>query len=127
MAKRILVVDDDECVRFVIWRSLAGQDGGCDVVTAASGREALDRLSEGEFDLIITDLRMPEMDGIQLTEAVRALYTRPAIVWMTAYGCADAVAAAQRLGVGRCLEKPLEIEQIRASVAAALEQVAAAG
>ena len=122
MPRRILVVDDDESVRFVMRRVLRNLDGGCEVVTASSGGEALDRVGEGTFDLVITDLRMPGIDGIRLTEALRARDARPTIVWMTAYGCDDVRAAAGRLGVDLCLDKPLEVEEIRALVMSALER-----
>lgn len=117
MGKRILIVDDDESVRFVMRRALRSLGEGSEIVTAASGGEALHRFSEAPFDLVITDIRMPGMDGIRLTEAIRSGDARPAIVWVTAYGCEYVQSSAGRLGVSVCLEKPFQVSELRAAVA----------
>jgi CheY-like chemotaxis protein len=122
MPTRVLVVDDDDWVRFVIRRALEDLGDEFDIATAGSGNDALALFGEGEFDLVITDLRMPGMDGIQLTEAIRDLDPRAVVIWMTAYICHDAEREAVRLGVDMCLEKPLEVGEIRSSVLAALNR-----
>jgi DNA-binding NtrC family response regulator len=120
MPRRILIVDDDESVRFVVRRTLMSLRGDFSIATAEGGREALDQLAENAFDLLITDIRMPGMDGVQLTESIRALDTELVVVWMTGCGWEDVRTAAARLGVGICLRKPLEIGELRASLLAAL-------
>jgi DNA-binding NtrC family response regulator len=120
--KRILIVDDDEQVLFVLHRILARTDGGYEITTARNGREALKNAAETRFDLIITDLRMPDMGGVALTEAITALNTSTIVIWMTAYGCNLSRADAKRLGIYRCLDKPVEIHEIRQVVRGALER-----
>jgi len=119
--KHILIVDDDERVRFVLRRALMGMDGAYEIATAPSGSEALNRARAKSFDLVITDLRMPDMDGVELTEAIKGSDARTAVVWITAYGCYELADEADRLSVYDCLEKPLKVAQIRRIVQEALE------
>jgi DNA-binding NtrC family response regulator len=121
--KRILVVDDEESVLFVLYNGLLRLDDGYDVEvdTARDGREALEKLRETPFDLMITDLRFPGMDGIELTEAARELDPDIAVIWVTAYDCHKTSRDAERLGVYRCLDKPLEIDEIRSIAREALD------
>jgi DNA-binding NtrC family response regulator len=118
---RILVVDDDERVLFVLRRTLLAFQNGYEIVTTLDGREALDRAKEVPFDLLITDLKMPGMDGITLTQAIRDLNSGTVVVWITAYGCAQVSDEATRLSVHECLEKPLRIDEIRRVVREALK------
>jgi CheY-like chemotaxis protein len=125
VTKRILVVDDEPCVLFVLRQSLATLNGKYQVATAGNAQEALDLLRQEDFDLVVTDLRMPGTDGIELTEAIRSLRLSPIVLWMTAHGCAEVKGAAQRLAVEMCLDKPLEVDAFRAAVAAAIDGGAA--
>ena len=118
---RILVVDDDERVLFVLRRALLAFQNGYEIVTALDGREALNRAKEVPFDLLITDLKMPGVDGITLTQAIRDLNSGTVVVWITAYGCAQVSDEATRLSVHECLEKPLRIDEIRRVVREALK------
>lgn len=113
MSKRILVVDDEEQVLFTLQHALMGLGGEYEIVTARDGCEALERVTAMPFDLVITDLRLPGMDGVTLTEAIRTLNPNTAVIWITAYGCREVQAQAARLGVYRCLDKPVEIGEIR--------------
>jgi CheY-like chemotaxis protein len=118
--KRILVVDDDEQI-LLVWRgALEGRAEGWHVETARNGHEALEKVKSTSFDLIITDLRMPGMDGCDLTIAVRSLAGDVPVIWITAYPQPEAVAKAEALAVRRFLNKPLSIAQIRQVVAHAL-------
>lgn len=121
--KRILLVDDEESVLFVLYNGLLRLDDGYEVEIeeANNGREALDKVKGNHFDLIITDLRLPGIDGVELTEAVRGLDLDTVIIWITAYDCHKARRDAERLEVYRCLDKPLEIDEIREIVREALE------
>jgi two-component system, NtrC family, response regulator PilR len=115
---RILLVDDDEGVLFVLKASL--QRMRCEVVTAQDGRAAYQLLQASAFDLLITDIRLPELDGIILTDLVRSLTPRLPVVWVTAYGCRGLREDATRLRVFRCLEKPVEVEEFRRVVQQAM-------
>jgi DNA-binding NtrC family response regulator len=110
---RILVVDDEERVLFVLEIALRNLGSEYEIVTAPDGEEALKRLREGGIDLMITDLYMPRLSGMELTKAVRQLGAETPIVWLTAHGCEERYDEARRLRVFRCLEKPVEIGEIR--------------
>ena len=118
--KRILVVDDDERVLLVVHDALMRLGCEFEIATARNGREALEKVREAPFDLIITDLRMPDVDGIALTEAIREIDLEVVVIWMTAYGCHAMRDEAARLAVYRCLDKPVEIGEIREAVRQAL-------
>lgn len=111
--ERILIVDDRDLVLFVMERALEKLDVDCELVAVKSGREALEAIEDQTFDLIITDLKMPDMDGVELTERIRAAESDAVVVWITAYGCEGFRREAERLGVFRCVEKPLEVKLIR--------------
>lgn len=118
---RILIVDDRALVLFVMERTLEKLDVDCDLVGVRSGREALQILDAQGFDLIITDLKMPDMDGVELTEQIRARGSDAVVVWITAYGCQGLREEAERLDVFRCVEKPLEVNMIRRMAREALQ------
>jgi DNA-binding NtrC family response regulator len=121
MNRRILIVDDEDRVLFVLREALVSLENRYDIVAAGSGAEALDQIEETVFDLLITDLKMPNIGGIQLTEAVRRLDSDMAVIWITAYDCYRVTPDAERLSVFRCLDKPLEIGEIRQAVLEALD------
>jgi CheY-like chemotaxis protein len=114
--KRILVVDNEASVLLVLREALQSFDDRWDVITAADGSHAWRQIKEQPCDLIVTDLRMPGLDGIELTEAIRAFHPSTAVVWITAYGCHEVSQVRRRLGVYRCLNKPLVISEIRRAV-----------
>lgn len=118
--KRILVVDDDAIVLLVLRDALRRVDPECDIVTAKDGREALDLLRADTFDLLVTDLGLPGITGITLTEEARELHADLPVVWITAYGCHNVCNESDQLGVCCCLDKPVEIERIREAVRTAL-------
>lgn len=120
-SRRILIVDDDERVLFVLREVLARLGSRYKVVTAASGREGLAQAQKTHFDLVLTDWHMPDLDGVALTEAVRTLYPDTRFVWITAYDAYEVRKEARRLGVLRCLDKPMAIEEIRRAVLDALQ------
>jgi DNA-binding NtrC family response regulator len=109
--KRILIVDDEEQVVFVMRNSLKKLGPMYEIVTASSGQEALDKLREAPADLVITDLAMPGIHGLELTESVLAHAPQTKVIWVTAYD--QWQAEAERLGVYRYILKPLDLEQIR--------------
>jgi len=113
--KRILVVDDDDQVLFV-WSNALASAGDITLVTAQDGQEALELLGQHGFDVIITDLRMPRMDGYELTEAIRRQNQDVTIVWLTGYRDPSRAPMETRLKVHRCVDKPLTVAQIRSLV-----------
>jgi CheY-like chemotaxis protein len=121
VGKRILVVDDDERILFVLEHALSGVLPGTEVITATNAPQALEQVSEVRVDLVLTDLRMPGQDGVSLTADLRALIPSTPVIWVTAHQGPAVLAEAQRLGVYRCLTKPVELGEIRAAVRGALE------
>lgn len=118
--KRILLVDDDERVLFVLSASLRRMHVPCDIVTAQDGRAACRLLETSIFDLLITDIRLPELDGLALTGLVHARLPQLPVLWLTADGCRGFQQEAARLHVFRCLEKPVEVNEFRRIVQQAL-------
>ena len=118
--KRVLVVDDEPKILFVVRHALARLGEMCQVKTAVNGQQALAMAQDAPFDLVVTDLRMPEMDGLALTEALCDLDHAPAVIWMTAYHCSAQEADMERLNVCCCLDKPIEINEIRRIVSEVL-------
>jgi two-component system response regulator GlrR len=110
--KRILVVDDDTAVLFVFHETLRTLGETNEIVTAQSCLEALNEFRKEPFDLVITDLKLADMDGVQLTEAIRNLNPDTPIIWITAHGAHNYASDAARLGVASCRDKPLEIQEI---------------
>ncbi|MBN1889386.1 MAG: response regulator [Thermoflexales bacterium] len=109
--KRILVVDDEEQVVFVLRHSLKKLGPLYEIVTAADGQEALEKMKESHVDLLITDIAMPGMDGLTLTEAVRARDPETKVVWVTAYG--EWKDVAEQMGVRHYMLKPVDVDEIR--------------
>lgn len=83
MAKRVLVVEDDKHVRDYIVAALESSGRELEIVASANGREAAERLAEAEFDLLLTDLNMPVVNGVELVRSVRSLYPSLPIVLMS--------------------------------------------
>ena len=112
--KRILAVDDDGLVRKSL--EILLREAGYEAVVAASGQEALGFLVQRHFDLLITDIRMPGMDGLQVIQAVRQYCHEmkrqpiPEIV-LTAYNDEQVKQSAIRLGVKEFLLKPFKIDE----------------
>jgi two-component system, cell cycle response regulator CpdR len=117
---RILVAEDEEALRVFTARALT--DAGHEVVPAVDGAEALDILTReaGRFDLLLTDIKMPVMDGIALALAVARDYPHVIILLMTAY--ADQRERASNLDalIHDVILKPFTLAEIKAAVAEAL-------
>jgi CheY-like chemotaxis protein len=119
-SKHILVVDDEPNILFVVRQALERLSLNYTVETYTSCLDALKRAQATRFDLVITALGMPGMDGVALTEALRSLPYDPVVIWMTALDCCTFREDAQRLAVHRCLDKPMEMTEIRRTVMEAL-------
>jgi two-component system response regulator PilR (NtrC family) len=100
---RVLVVDDEPSMRQML--SFALRREGYDVTTAEDGRTALQALEAGVFDVVITDVRMPELSGVDLLREARRLDPSVSIIMMTAYGSKETVLEALRLGATDYVEK----------------------
>ncbi|HVR61059.1 MAG TPA: sigma-54 dependent transcriptional regulator [Polyangia bacterium] len=117
---RILLVDDDPSVLFALSEVLASH--GHDVVTASSGAEGLARFDgEAPFDLLVTDLAMPGMNGLELLEKVRGRDTTLPVIVVTAHGSERTAVDAMKRGAYDYIAKPFDNDEIGYSIQRALE------
>jgi CheY-like chemotaxis protein len=110
----IVVADDDDAVRFSIMKLLWAY--GHLPVEAANGQQALDRIRQGGVDLLITDLVMPEMEGIQTIRELRLSHPQLPIVAMSGSLHGSYLKTALLLGANRTIVKPIEPEELLATV-----------
>ncbi len=120
-SRRILVVDDDESLRRVTQVQL--EDEGYTVATACSAEDALGVLSRRAEDLVITDLSMPGMSGIELLRKIRSEYPETTVVLVTAFGTVGSAVEAMKLGAYDYVTKPVNPENLRLVVTRALERL----
>ena len=106
----ILIVDDEEYICTILSRRLSKEGYSC--LAANNGIEALDCLARNKVWLVITDLRMPEMGGIELLEVVKSLYPGIMVIVSTGYADADIVARVKSTGARDCLVKPYDLSSI---------------
>ncbi len=114
---KILIVDDEHNTREALARCLRSR---FDVTTAADGGAAIELLKENEFDLVLTDLRMPNADGMSVLEASQSKAGRPPCILLTAYGSIDDAVAAVKKGAFDFVQKPVKLDRLDAVVDAAL-------
>jgi CheY-like chemotaxis protein len=110
---RVLVIDDDSAMCEIVRGMLEG--AGHEVRAASNGREGLARLARDPADVVITDIVMPEMDGIETVRHLRSMTRPPKIIVMTGgdrHGAADQLAAARGLGADATLTKPLRAKYL---------------
>jgi DNA-binding NtrC family response regulator len=117
--KRVLVVEDEESLRRVTQLRL--QQAGYEVTTAADGNEALAVLARQPQDLILTDLRMPGMSGMDLLRRARQEYPEIVVIVLTAFGTIESAVEAMRLGAHDYLIKPVNSEALKLVLERALE------
>lgn len=107
---QILVVDDEARMADLIRREL--EDHGHSVAVSGDGPSALDKLGESRFDLVVTDLKMPGMDGLELLQVIRSRYPETEVVLMTAYASAQTAVKAMKEGAYDYLTKPFEMDEL---------------
>ncbi|MCK4486156.1 MAG: sigma-54-dependent Fis family transcriptional regulator, partial [Desulfobacterales bacterium] len=110
----LLVIDDEK----VVQDSLVGflRDMGYPVIYAADGKEGLEIFKKNNIDIIITDLRMPGMDGLSVLKAAKELSEPVELIVMTAYGDMDSAIAAMRAGASDYILKPIKLKELIASL-----------
>ena len=116
------MVDDDESLRWVTQVQL--QQAGYEVAAAGSGAEALEALASAPADLVITDLRMPGMSGLDLLRRVRAEYPEAIVILVTAFGTVETAVEAMKAGAYDYITKPVNMDELKLVVGRALEHVA---
>jgi len=117
-AGRILVVDDEQKMRRLL--EMALRNMGHEVAEAADGEEALARFNESPFDLVLTDMRMPRMNGLQLLRNLRERGEEVPVVMLTAHGTVESAVEAMKLGAVDYIIRPFEMETVELAVTRAL-------
>jgi CheY-like chemotaxis protein len=122
--RRVLLAEDDGAMRELIARTL--RRSGFDVVEARNGYETLERLAQGLihdpqiwYDLVISDVRMPGYDGLNILASIKQLPGYVPVILITAFGTSATHAAAARLGVFAMLDKPFDLDDLMTVVRSA--------
>jgi two-component system KDP operon response regulator KdpE len=116
---KILVVDDERTVRLMLETALRAQ--GYRVHTAANGRSAIEMLEQEEFDLVLLDLQLGDMDGIEVLRTCKERWPESEVILLTAHGSVNSAISALRHGAFDYLLKPAQVNDIRERVERSLE------
>jgi two-component system response regulator (stage 0 sporulation protein F) len=114
MAEKVLIVDDQFGIRILLNEVL--QREGYDTYQAANGLQALEIVQDNKPDLVLLDMKIPGMDGIEILKRLKVIYPDIKVIIMTAYGELDMIQEAMDLGAITHFAKPFDIEDIRAAV-----------
>ncbi|MGA9351584.1 MAG: HD domain-containing phosphohydrolase [Anaerolineae bacterium] len=118
---KVLVVDDDQFALRSMARALGGES--YEVVTAASGSEAIDLLKQDSFDLVLTDLKMPGVDGMEVLRQAREIAPQAVVLILTGYASLESAIEALREGAYDYLLKPCSVHELKLKIARGLERV----
>lgn len=121
----ILIVDDDETMRLMLRQHL--EDTGYKVIDAANGAEAVEMLENEMVNLVLTDVRMPEMDGFQLMTHLNRKFPALPVIVMSAYGSPETTLQFEELGSLQFLDKPVNLEDLNRRIAECLQQATHGG
>lgn len=116
---RILVVDDELLIRDLLYDFFTTQ--GWDIVVAEGGQKAIDYLKNQQFDIVLIDLKMPDIDGMDLTGRIRSLYGDLPVIIMTGYPSLDTALEALRFKVDDYIIKPFNVNQLYKTVKKVVE------
>jgi two-component system, NtrC family, response regulator HydG len=120
MKPRVVVVDDKLALAETLADGLVDQQ--FDAVAFGSASAALEAVTTGDIDVVVTDLRMPEMDGLALLDAIRAAAPQTQVIVMTAYGAVDSAVEAIRKGAYHYLTKPFKVDELAIFVRRAIAE-----
>ncbi|HEX8248026.1 MAG TPA: response regulator, partial [Pyrinomonadaceae bacterium] len=118
----LLIVDDEQSYRQLL--SLVFEGEGHSVRTANNGFEALEKLQTEPAEVIISDVKMPDMDGIEMLRAVREVLPDVGVVMMTAFASVETAREAFKLGADDFIQKPFDVEELKIIVKKAFEKQA---
>src|SRR6476659_4492837 len=116
---RILIADDHDALRRGLVRGLT--EGGHEVDEASNGNAAIERLHDGYYDVVLSDLKMGGSDGLDVLRTTRALHPTTAVILMTAFGSVNTAVEAMKSGAFDYVQKPFEIEEMEVKIEKALE------
>jgi two-component system, NtrC family, response regulator PilR len=118
--EKILVVDDEQSLRDVL--SIMLKRAGYAVTSVADGEEAIEQVQKEIFDLVITDLRMPKVDGMEVLRAVKSTSPETVVLIITAFATADSAVEAMKQGAYDYLTKPFQVDEVQLIIRNALEK-----
>ena len=118
--EKILVVDDEQSLREVL--SIMLKRAGYAVTAVSDGEEAIEQLQKEIFDLVITDLRMPKVDGMEVLRAVKSASPETVVLIITAFATADSAVEAMKQGAYDYLTKPFQVDEVQLIIRNALEK-----
>src|ERR687894_423910 len=116
---RILVADDHDSLRRGIVRALS--DARHEVDEAPNGNVAIEKLHEGQYDVVLSDLKMGGSDGLDVLRTAKSLHPSTAVILMTAFGSVHTAVEAMKSGAFDYVQKPFEIEEMEVKIEKALE------
>jgi len=116
---RILIADDHDALRRALARALT--EAGHEVEEAPNGNFAIERLHEGPFDVVLSDLKMGGSDGLDVLRSAKALHPSAAVILMTAFGSVGTAVEAMKIGAFDYVQKPFEIEEMEIKIGKALD------
>jgi DNA-binding NtrC family response regulator len=108
---KILVVDDEEGARELFNTILT--DEGYEVALAINGEDGISQFKNALFDLVVTDIKMPGMDGLQLLQEIRKTGSKADVIMVTAYGEVESYLKAMSLGAAEYINKPIRIKELK--------------
>ena len=114
----IMIVDDEPDILVVLGEYLGKE--GFKVLTAKDGRQALEKVKDNKIDLILLDMAMPNMNGIETLKEIKKIKPEVSVIMITAYRDAEKVVEAFRLGAYDCIFKPFDLKYLRRAVMAKL-------
>src|SRR3989454_2916917 len=116
---RILIADDHDAIRRGLMRGLT--ESGHEVEEASNGNAAIERLHDGYYDVVLSDLKMGGSDGMDVLRTTRALHPTTSVILMTAFGSVNTAVEAMKIGAFDYVQKPFEIEEMEVKIEKALE------
>jgi len=119
---RILLIEDEAAIRRVLVKILTEENTTYEVEEAADGLEGIEKIREQDFDLILCDIKMPKMDGVEVLEAVRKLKPEIPIVMISGHGDLDTAVNTMRLGAFDYISKPPDLNRLLNTVRNALDR-----
>lgn len=108
---KILVVDDEAPVREILKKGLS-QMGGFSVEVARNGLEAIEKIENDVFDLVLTDMKMPGMDGLELLKTIKGTWPDIMVILITAYGSVETAVEAMKMGANDYITKPIDLNEL---------------
>jgi DNA-binding response OmpR family regulator len=116
----VLIIDDEKNIRLTL--SMALEQPGISVDTASTGTEALEKLAEKSYNVILLDLRLPDLNGMEILRHLAEMRPEIKVIVITAYGSIDLAVEAMKLGAVDFLQKPFQAEDVRQLVSSLLDR-----